>query len=247
MNTLKREARGPASAVHLSLCILAACVAPGVASRSHPEADGGILRTARSQLGSDVSVWADSAGVMLATPEAVLQRAPDYPGLDVWRVIPALYHAHPLTVAKMGDRIVRLGGFPSPDLYSVASALPLRLHTRAAAESVAATLARLADRFGAVRYTFSDSPSGDSVLRAAQQTWKHQMPPTWPADSAWRTSRGTWRVTLTLLSQDTRSFNVEWVASVYSFEFDPDGSLVSWAKREAEPFASLRSKPAPSR
>lgn len=233
--------------VRISLFILTICILIGVVSQTLSAQETQVLRAAQSQMISEMSVWTDSAGVTLPPPEAVLERVHEYPGLVVWRVIPSLFHAHPLTIAVVRDQVVRLGGFPSPDLYRISRALSGHLDTQATAEAVADKLARLADRFGAVRCFLPNGQSVDSLLQPVQVDWSRRVPPDWPHDAVRHTDSGSWRVTTTILCQNTRSFNGEWLASVYTFELDPDGSLVSWARREAEPFAPSSGRGTPPR
>lgn len=201
------------------------------------DADEAVLRIAKSQLESEVSLWGGADGGTPSTPAVTAERVAGYPEpLRVWRVVPSLPHAHPYLLAGKAGVVLRLGGFPAPDLSGLAAVVGQRLADDSAAATRAKMLATLADEFGALRYVFAGGEPGEEGFRHVLVRWKRCKPRDWPSNAVFRTGHSTWRVTLTMLSQNTRSFNRQWMATAYSFEMDESGSLISWSKREASPF-----------
>ncbi len=208
---------------------------PGVARAQDSGAEA--LRVVQLQRKTDLVLWAGPAGSAMAISPAKVERVPGYPSaLMVWQVFPTLDHAHPFTVAKVGGRLLRLGGFPAPELDEATRGLRWSITDRTKALELAQVLARLGDRFGARRYVFTSLPPVDETLVRVRNTWRSRAPADWPTDSVWSAGAGSWGVALTILSQDTRSFNQRWVAIAYSFYVDPHGVLTSWAWRSSDPF-----------
>jgi hypothetical protein len=102
------------------------------------------------------------------------------------------------------------------------------------AKNYAELLALLADDFGAETTVSLGRPQSRSEAAVVAQLVA-SLPEDWPASNASGLEAGIWAVTTTVLSQNARSFNQEWIAQAYSFEFDSSGRLLAWAKRRANP------------
>ena len=139
-------------------------------------------------------------------------------------------HWHAYQAATVAGRLILLGGFQAPQLEQIASALIPQSPTENGMRVLAQQLMVLADPSGGVQYAF---PAG-SIEPALQDSWSSAKPRDWPRDTVASGAAG-WRITMTLLSRETRSYTQHWVPTAYSFAFSPEGRLVAWSRRIGDP------------
>ena len=156
-------------------------------------------------------------------------------GLTTYRAWISRDHWHAYQLAVANNRMIPLGGFQSPDLVSIASAITRPSRSATNVREVAEKLALLADNSGGVQYAFPGR-SQQAELRAA---WSRASPASWPSDTVINLGGGGWSVRLTLLSQETRSFTQHWVPTAYAFTFDSAGQLHAWSRRAGEPIPQM--------
>jgi hypothetical protein len=140
-------------------------------------------------------------------------------------------HGRSFLLAATTEGILRLGGFPTPELEALAAALTADTVSVRGRTRRGELLALAADEFGAQMVVFPYQPSPDGIAEGVSADWRRRQPADWPADILDGSAQG-WRQRLTSLSliQDRC-----WVPTVYSFEFGARGNLLAWAKREGEP------------
>lgn len=168
-----------------------------------------------------------------------MQSGPDVGlGIRVYRVWRRGDHTKVFMVGVASDTVLRLGGFPRPDLRLLTERLPRSALDSQSLVTRAVSLAILADPHGAIR-TVTAGQGEASDRPDVYRAWLTTKPTSWPHDQVISTSRG-WLVTTTLLSQDTRSITQLWTPLAYAFHFDAHGRLLDWAMRSGEPFRANR-------
>jgi hypothetical protein len=136
-------------------------------------------------------------------------------------------HWHAYQVAVTGSRVISLGGFQNPNLAAAAENLAPAILNAASLRELAERLALLADDYGGVQYYFGRHVTSKPLL----DEWRANAPMGWPRDSVERTVNDGWRVTLTLLSRNTRSHSQPWLPMAYVFHFDSVAHLNAWSQR----------------
>lgn len=222
------------------LAILRCTACLGIGALACTKEAGGVQGVDRTAIAARVaeeatSELALSIGSQVVEPQGVRFEN----GVDVGRALTTYRvwiprdHWHAYQVAVSGDRIITLGGFQHQDLVSAGVALAPSAVDATSLRETAEKLARLADNSGAVQYSFPGRADASGVGAG----WKRIAPESWPRDTVVELRGGKWRVTLTLLSQETRSFTLHWVPTAYAFTFDSSGLLHAWARRPGEPVA----------
>jgi len=146
-----------------------------------------------------------------------------------------LEHWHPYIVAVVGQRTLRLGGFPAPELREAAELLGEHPASTGGARKLSEVLATLADPNGAQDLLFQEDSARTAAARAILAKWRNVQPTTWPADTiAGVFGQGTVAIRLTVLSEAHHVLGRPWQPITYGFEFDSNGRLVSWAMHEGE-------------
>lgn len=222
------------------LAILRCLAGLGVGALACTKDGGGVQGSDRAAIAARVAEEATTelalgVGSQVVEPQGVRLEN----GVDVGRALTAYRvwiprdHWHPYQVAVLGSRIITLGGFQNQDLVSAGAALAPPAVDAASLRETAEKLARLADHSGAVQYAFPGRVNAPAVGAG----WKRIAPESWPRDTVVELRGGKWRVTLTLLSQETRSFTLNWVPTAYAFTFDSSGRLLAWGRRNGDPVA----------
>ncbi len=156
-------------------------------------------------------------------------------GLDLWRATLPSDHSHPYLLARLNGKVIRLGGFTAPDLWTVASQLAPGGLDAERARAFSEQLALLADPNGAIQWIYVEKADQPAYVSKVASAWKKRAPGDWPRDTVMANEAG-WTVQLTMLSRDTRSYTLHWVPLALSFDFDRDGRLLTWAQRAGELF-----------
>lgn len=152
------------------------------------------------------------------------------PGIVVCRVlVQTSNNRHPYLVAVMGRKVWRLGGFSSPELIEVSSVIA-QSKPRIDIRDAALHLARLGDEHAALEFA--------SAQTFQPKAWAEERPSDWPADTVDSLDDGNFAVTLTVFSRAVEDdFADGWDPLLYRMVFQPNGTLVAWAKRRGERLA----------
>jgi len=155
------------------------------------------------------------------------------PGIPLWRATAwSLSHGHVYLLGCAVEGLVRLGGFPSPDLDAIAPVL-LSRDLEVIAEGVR-SLITVADPYGAHDLRFvRETTNADPVVAS----WERVRPATWPKDTLVARGEG-YLVTVTVLSFGEREFHQPWFPIAYSFHISGTGRLTAWARRVGESFSA---------
>lgn len=146
---------------------------------------------------------------------------------------------HPYTVALVGDRLLRLGGFAAPALLSADRlsrdlGLPVDPRLRAYA------LARLGDRNGAQEFVGPETPNDSAGVSLVRRRWSEIVDSTWPGDTTVVDVNGAYYVTFTVFSRAVQDHADGWDPILYRMSFDESGALRGWASRTGRRFSALR-------
>jgi len=231
MRNMKRLSSG--ATLWLPTLIMCACVQGR--ARFDDTTESAIRELVGTQATSDMAVWASSSDQLVRPSDVVLQPGPEVSArLRVVRAMPPRDHWHPYLIGLSDGQTYRLGGFPAPELLRLAGWLA----DNASGQNVIALarmLSLLADEDGAVRSFFVSTPS-DSSFAAISSAWQSIRPPNWPRDTVMETLAGGRSVRVTLLSQQSRSYDLGWRATAFDFQFDAQGRLKSWSRRVSDKF-----------
>ena len=167
----------------------------------------------RTEFGLLLRPAADSASTaaharMLSTARIRLETTFDSarwhaPGLRIWVAFPSgVDHWHRYTIAQLGARVFRLGGYPAPDLLALDTAL-------ATAKGQERTRAELLAAFG--------DPNGGERL-SVYETSVLQLP------------SGEVVVRLRTDSYQSNAYAPYWTRFAYAFLFGADGELRDWTR-----------------
>ena len=191
------------------------------------------------QATTEFGVWARSSGIVVRPEDVLIESGPNVgSSLTILRGVPPRDHWHPYLVAIKDDQAYPLGGFSSPDLIRAVSWVAPKPVIREDFVQIARKLAMLGDEEGAVRWFFP-AQVDDSVRKGAM-AWERSKPNNWPADTViGGPSGGRWEVRVTIVSQQTRSYDVAWRATAFDFRFTQQGTLASWSRRTSEKFYAL--------
>jgi hypothetical protein len=218
------------------LTLFAVGCAKGNANLHRNSAEAVVRRLVAAQATSEFGVWVKSNDVLVRPEDVVLEPGPEAgPSLRIVRGIPPRDHWHPYLVAVRDTQAYPLGGFSAPEVLAVSR----WVRDSWSGENVvtlARTLALLADDEGAVRSFVASEPS-ESRNAAVATTWLRIKPSNWPTDTVLGSSAAGRGVRITLLSQQTRSYDLGWKATAFEFQFDPEGILISWSRRIGDKFA----------
>lgn len=233
MQTANRLAASP------TLCALvliaAGCTQGNAGSKGAGSNEAAVRRLVAAQATSEFGLWTKSSEVVVRPEDVALEPGPDVgQSIRVVRAIPPRDHWHPYLVAVRDTQVYGLGGFSAPEIAAVSEWLSELPHTENA-RALARTLALLADDDGAMRSFFVSAPS-DSSQAAVAAAWRRVMPLNWPTDTVLNASALGRSVRITLLSQQTRSYDLGWRATAFDFQFAGRGRLTSWSKRVGDKF-----------
>ncbi|HEX2205846.1 MAG TPA: hypothetical protein VHG91_21205 [Longimicrobium sp.] len=217
------------------LLLVLACGSPDH-GRGAPPADersgSSVQALVANEMTTGQAAWRETYGV-IPPPRVTLEALPPSDGVRLWRAAGPLDHWTAYVVGEARGELVRLGGFDAPELERL-SALQAREPLGDSADVVRRSrdLAALADAHGGERVVFAadPGPSGAAVVRR----WENVRRASWPGDFARRLEGGRWLTRLTLLSQQVRSYEQDWVPYTYSFLFRQDGTVEAWSRRAGE-------------
>jgi len=154
--------------------------------------------------------------------------------LSVWRVVLPWPHAGQYyLVGHSTEGMIRLGGFPSPNLFAAARAL--RPATPASPGQLlgnARQLAVLGDTQGADDIVFPFGP--DSLMPAAMR-WR-TVGMGRGADTVVTRNDHQYVAQVTILTHRFCEIPTSWLGSAYSFVYDASGNLMAWSKYPSKPF-----------
>jgi len=219
------------------LVLLTTGCAQGDASRDRGGSDDLVRNLVAAQATSEFGVWAKSHELVVRPEDVHLEPGPPVgPAVRIVRAIPPRDHWHPYMVAVKDTFVYALGGFSAPELPLVA-ALLRESPGNDRVTTLARTLAIIADDEGAVR-SFMPGQRNDSGEARVAAAWERVKPLNWPADTVLHRSAGGQAVRLTLISQQTRSYDLGWKATVFDFQFDAEANLISWSRRAGDKFAA---------
>jgi hypothetical protein len=230
MNSISMSCR--AALVGLALV---GCAATAPAQRWSSQADS-IRRLVAAQASLDVIAW--NLGFRSEPGPLEIELTP-IERLDstttIWRAtVSNLTHWPPYTLATVGSRVLRLGGFPAPELEMLAASLPAPLSLRDAANR-AERLAVAADRGSAALVLGRNQPA--AVHAAVVKAWASKRPLGWPSDRVQMLPDGKIRVALTTLSsKEWSGQGPMWAPVTYVFLFGRDGRLLLWSSHEGDAF-----------
>jgi len=221
---------------HARACcrLLMPCVGAGWAAAlvaQDPPANRAARTLIASQAASQFGVWQPASDGRVTLEDIQVGPGPSLvSGINVLRGIPPRDHWHPYLVVVRGDTVCAAGGFTSPELACLAR------WVRESQSPQTATLARilaiLADENGAVRVF----PAAEPEAKEISEAWLRRRPQNWPQDTSLTTPEGDTVVRITMLSQQTRSYEQAWRAFAYDFHFDSSGRLLVWSRRPSELF-----------
>jgi hypothetical protein len=157
-------------------------------------------------------------------------------GLRFWHARMPVAGSAPYTLGWDGSRVIRLGGFEAPELFSAADLLrrspvlfndPLQL---------ARELAILADPNGGIESVFITEPSTGEA-EAVRSAWLACYPES-ATDYVEKSGAGPTLVRLTLLTRDLDGAYRSWIPATYAFAFGKDRALLAWSREFGERFSS---------
>lgn len=205
-------------------------------SRSDRDTEDEARALVALQAQSELGVWQRASGIRVGLDDVRLEVGPSLlRGVQIVRGIPPRDHWHSYLIAMRGAQLCPLGGFTSPDLDCITRWMGQSPPTGTALVDRARILATLADVNGAARViSLADTNGGDDP--AVRDAWARRRPQNWPQDTLVILPAGDAVVRLTMLSQQTRSYEQAWLAVVYDFQFDANSNLQAWSRRVSDPF-----------
>jgi hypothetical protein len=227
-----------ALAIVLSNECLLGQAGPGAAKTRAPSSEQLIRAIAAAQVRADADLLrAHPRSVLMSSrlPASLLfEHIRTIADVALWRVVPPFDHSKSYVVAEHRRSILRLGGFPSPELIELHAALRPRNLVDGARE-----LAQYADPDGRGEsvYPFdSSSPHFDS---AASSAWRTVRPQEWPTDTVFLDANRNSVVLVTILTHASRSLTQHWTPRMFQFVFDSRRRLIAWSMREGEAISGV--------
>ncbi len=145
---------------------------------------------------------------------------------------------HPYTVARVGERLFRLGGFHVPELIPLSNEV-VSLHETADVTTQALLLTRLADPHGAVEFLKATGSSPCTRASEVRSAWYRVRPANWPTDTLMALPDGSLLLNLTVLSRAVEGdFADGWDPILYRMAFSRTERLLAWSSRISERFAA---------
>lgn len=232
--------RGWSISLLAASCLGASCWGIALVAQE-PPASVAARSLIASQVASEFGVWQRASEGRVSSEDIRVLMGPSVaPGVLVFRGVPSRDHWHPYLVVVRGDTLCGAGGFTTPELPRIASWLRDSYWPQGP-EALARVLASLADENGTVE-AFLAGEAAAPGQREVAGSWSRLRPQNWPRDTSLMLPTGRIVVRLTLLSQRTRSYDLSWTATAYDFQFQSDGRLVAWSRRQSQPFAVTRSR-----
>ena len=180
---------------------------------------------------------ADPAGrdpVFPARAIRVQRVSGEFGSLAVWRATLPVSHAPPYLLLETDGRLLRLGGFSSPELASVRLGSATPRSDLSLLRVQASMLARLVDPNGALQVC---EPASPRVSDCPLAEWRARMPRDWPGDTTF-VNDDMLTVRMTVLSKNLHSYSLEWTPVAYAFVFSADGHVAAWSARRFEAFVA---------
>jgi hypothetical protein len=167
--------------------------------------------------------------------------------LLVWRIPPPITHQSPLTVATWPGGLLRLAGFPEPEVWAASRALRAPVRSGREAWAVARMLAQLIAPTEPSLVVFPDDP-GQSQTDSTVQAWHIGKPMQFEADTVIARSDGSYTVRITWLAFLRYAYGPTWDHSQATLHIGGDGVLLGlrWTVspefhlRAPVPIATLR-------
>lgn len=159
----------------------------------------------------------------------------EFGSLAVWRATLPVSHAPPYLLLETDGRLLRLGGFSSPELSSVTLGSAATRSDLPSLRVQASILARLVDPNGAMQVC---EPASPQVSDCPLAEWRARMPRDWPGDTTFVNDDDMLTVRMTVLSKNLHSYSLEWTPVAYAFVFSADGHVAAWSARRFEAFVA---------
>jgi hypothetical protein len=161
------------------------------------------------------------------------------PGIEKWHIRMPTTGASPYTLVSDGNELLRLGGFPAPDLYRVAEILRRRSGGRRERQLLVRDLIGMADPNGGLEVVFPFKPAWSTESVSVGRSWLACKRPEWLPDRDIQGDSTSSEVRITVLTRDPRG-RESWLPAQYAFSFGPDGVLLGWSRRFGERFVPER-------